>query len=195
MTEKTLLEEAVSASRCVISVMGDHAGEGAAAIFQRKKADLQKVNVTFWLVKSPKAAPALVQSLCAGGPAHVLFIAPATAQGARPTQGSAEATEYSVDGRTWHTLPDGLGPVTGQLDSRAYALVFDELATVENGTADLWNYADFADTQRPIKMILGCSTVCAVRKNMMNHPESLKSRFRKIVAMARLTAPFCVFVR
>ena len=30
---------------------------------------------------------------------------------------------------------------------------------------------------------------------MMNHPESLKSRFRQIVAVARMTVPYCVFVR
>lgn len=98
MTEKTLVEDAVSAERCVISVMGDHAGEGAEAIFQRKKADIQKLSLTFWLVKSPKAAPALVQFLCAGGPAYALFVSPATARGARPTQANAEAAEYSAGG-------------------------------------------------------------------------------------------------
>lgn len=195
MTEKTLLEDAISAERCVLTVMGNHAGEGVAAIFQRKEADLQEVKVTFWLVKSPKATPALVQGLCADGPAHVLFIAPAATRGARPTKGNARAAEYSADGITWHALPAGLGPVTGHLDSRAYALVFDELATVEDGTADLWSYADFAEADRPIKIMLGCSTVCAVRRKVIDHSEGLKSRFRKIVAVARLTAPFCVFVR
>lgn len=190
-----MLKEALSASRCVISVIGDHAGEGVAAIFQRKMADIRKANVTFWLVKSPKAKPTLVQNLCGGRPAYVLFVAPATMGGARPTEVDEKAVEYSVDGLSWRTLPVGLGPVTGRLDSRAYALVFDALATVEQGIADLWSYADFADPTKPIKMILGCSTVCAMRKDMMNHPESLKSRFRQIVAVARMTVPYCVFVR
>lgn len=196
MTEKTLLKEALSASRCVLSVMGDHAGEGVAAIFQRKMADIKKATITFWLVKSPKAKPTLVQDLCGGRPAYVLFVAPATMGGARPTESDEKAVEYSVDGLSWRTLPVGLGPVTGRLDSGAYALVFDALAAVEQEIpADLWSYADFADPGKPIRTILGCSTVCAMKKDMMNHPKRMKSRFRKIVAVARMTAPYCVFVR
>ena len=64
MAERKLLSDALSDSRCVISVMGDHAGEGVAAIFRRKIADIQKVALTFWLVKSPKAKPTSVQYLC-----------------------------------------------------------------------------------------------------------------------------------
>lgn len=179
----------------MISVMGDHAGEGVAAIFERKMADIQKATLTFWLMKSPKAKPTVVQNLCAGIPAHVLFVASATSGGARPTESDEKAVEYSADGVSWQILPAGLGPVTGRLDSRAYALVFDALATVDVGMVDLWSYADFTDPERPIKMILGCSTVCAVKKDMSSHPESLKSRFRRIVAVGRMTAPYCVFVK
>lgn len=194
-TEKTLLSEALSASRCVISVMGDHAGEGVAAIFRRKIADIQKAELTFWLVKSPKAKPTSVQHLCADHPTHVLFVAPASAGGARPTEVDEKAVEYSVDGKRWCALPAGLGPVTGKLDPRAYALVFDTLEIVDDGTADLWRYADFAEPGTPIKMILGCSTVCATKKDMTSHPGKLKSRFRRILAVARTVAPHCVFVR
>ena len=190
-----LLKEALSASQCVISVMGDHAGEGVGAIFQRKIADIERASHTFWLVKSPKAKPTLVQNVCADRRAHVLFISPATAGGARPTHVSERAVEYSEDGLTWRALPAGLGPITGKLDSRAYALVLDALETVEDGTADLWSYADFADPEQPIKMILGCSTVCATKKDMAGHPERLKSRVRRIVAVGRIAEPYCVFVR
>jgi hypothetical protein len=194
-TEKTLLSEALSASRCVISVMGDHAGEGVATIFRRKIADIQQAELTFWLVKSPKAKPPSVQHLCGDHPTHVLFVAPASAGGARPTEADEKAVEYSVDGLRWRALPAGLGPVTGNLDSRAYALVFDALEIVEDGTADLWHYADFAEPEEPIKMILGCSTVCATKKDMTSHPGKLKSRVRRILAVARTVAPHCVFVR
>ena len=190
-----LLTEALSASKCVISVMGDHAGEDVDAIFHRKIADIERTNRTFWLVKSPKAKPPLVQEVCAYRRAHVLFISPATTGGARATHVSERAVEYSVDGLRWRALPVGLGPITGKLDSRAYALVLDALETVEDGTADLWRYADFADPDKPIKMILGCSTVCATKKDMARHPERLKSRLRRIVAVGRIAEPYCVFVR
>jgi hypothetical protein len=155
---RPLFKDALSASRCLITVIGDHAGEVTAAIFQRKRADIQKVNHTFWLIKSPKAKPGLVRSLCVGIPYPVLFVAPATG-GARPTQANKQAIEYSEDRITWRTFPVGLGPVTGKRDSGAYALVFDELATVEEGTVDLWSYADFADPGKPVRMTLGCSAL------------------------------------
>jgi hypothetical protein len=195
MTKRMLLTEALSASKCVISVMGDHAGEDVDAIVHRKIADIERTNRTFWLVKSPKAKPPLVQEVCAYHRAHVLFISPATTGGARPTHVSERAVVYSADGLKWRALPAGLGPITGKLDSRAYALVLDALETVEDGTADLWRYADFADPDKPIKMILGCSTVCATKKDMARHPDRLKSRLRRIVAVGRIAEPYCVFVR
>jgi hypothetical protein len=190
-----LLKEAIECPRCVISVMGDHAGEGASAIFNRKNLDITRVGKTFWLMKSPKAQPAQVQEMCRITPAYVLFVAPATTGGARPTIAQDATKEYSENGEVWHLIPNGLSPVTGKLDSRSAALVFDMLSTSVNAMLDLWNYADFADTQRPVKLRLGCSTLCAVLKDMGHHSGRLKSRHRQIVAVARLATPYCVWVR
>lgn len=195
MNNEDIAKEALSASRCLISVIGDHAGEDMPTIFKRKIEDIQKVNHTFWLIKSPKAKPAAVQDFCKSGPVYVLFIAPATTGGARPTEVNEKAATYSLDGLKWQALPVGLGPVSGKLDSRAYALVFDMLTIVDNATVDLWAYSDFDNTEKPIKMILGCSTVCATKKDMTNHSDKMKSRFRKIIAVAHLTKPYCVFVK
>ena len=64
MNTKKIIEEALSSTQCIISVMGDHAGEGVVDIFNRKIEDITKINRTFWLIKSPKAKPQLVQKMC-----------------------------------------------------------------------------------------------------------------------------------
>lgn len=190
-----LLDEAFHVSECVISVMGAHAGENADAIFGRKIADCETVGRTFWVAKSAKARPAQVQAICKPGWGYVIFVDPATPSGARPTTESVCATEYSPDRARWFPLPDGIGPVTGQMDNSATGLVFDELTTDVGRTVDLWAYADAADSDQPLKFILGLSTACAVRKDMSAHPERMKSRYRRVVAVARLTDPYCVWLR
>jgi len=190
-----LLKEAFAACECVISVMGAHAGEDADAIFRRKIADCNSVGRTFWVAKSPKARPEQVQALCQSHPGYVLFVEPSTPSGARPTTESQMASHYSRDRVSWHALPQGLGPVTGQMGQLAAALVFDDLTTDVQGTIDLWQYADRLDTSRPLKFMLGLSTVCAVRKDTSVHPDRMKSRYRGIVAVGRLVEPYCLWMR
>jgi hypothetical protein len=191
----TLLEAALACPQCIVSVMGNHAGEGADAIFDRKKADIGRIGKTFWLMRSPKARPAQVQGICRTIPAYTIFIEPATKGGARPTAEEDAAKEYSDDGVLWHWLPKGLSPVTGKLDTGATALVFDMMTTNVEGTLDLWDYGESSEIHKPIRFILGCSTVCAVRKDTRSHPEKMKSRYRGIFAVARLADPYCVWIR
>jgi hypothetical protein len=47
----------------LFSVMGPHAGESSAAIFARKIADVRNVGRTFWVVRSHKAKPDMIQSV------------------------------------------------------------------------------------------------------------------------------------
>jgi hypothetical protein len=192
---KPCYEEVLTRPQCIISVMGDHAGEDVNAIFYRKANDIERAAKTFWLMKSPKARPAQVQVLCKKIPAYTIFIEPATKGGARPTTREDAASEYSEDGQVWYRLPEGISPVTGKIDTSAAALVFDMMTTAVNGTLDLWDYGDFSDTHMPLKFRLGCSTVCAFRKDMTPHPERMKSRYREIVAVARLAEPYCVWLR
>ena len=191
----SFLDDALSAPECVISVMGAHAGEGADAIFGRKIEDCMTVGRTFWVAKSAKARPAQVQAMCRLGSRCVIFVEPATPGGARPTTGSDSAAEYSSDGVTWSSLPAGLGPVTGQIDRHAAALVFDRLATEVDRTIDLWQYADAANLDMPVRFKLGLSTVCVVRRDMSAHPSRMKSRYRRVVAVARPAKPYCVWLR
>ena len=175
--------------------MGAHAGEHADTIFRRKTADIESVGKTFWLMRSSKARPPQVQDLCRTIPSYTIFIEPATKGGAQPTTTEDISKEYSGDGESWYPLPKGIGPVTGKLDAGAFALVFDMMTTAVEGTLDLWGYGDFFDMQSPLKFMLGSSTVCAVRKDMITHPGRMKSRYRGIVAVARLAQPYCVWLR
>jgi hypothetical protein len=191
----SLLDEALIASECVISVMGAHAGEDACTIFGRKIDDCETVGRTFWVAKSAKARPAQVQAMCNPVRGYVVFVDAASPSGARPTTVSDRATEYSPDRARGFPLPDGIGPVTGQMDNSAAALVFDDLTTDVDRTVDLWAYADAADRNRPLRFILGLSTACAVRKDMSEHPHRMESRYRRVVAVARLADPYCVWLR
>jgi len=193
--DMTILETAQECPECVISVMGDHAGEDSNTIFARKKADIDRKGTTFWLVRSPKARPPQVQKICKSVLSYTIFIEPATKGGARPTIKEDAAKEYSKDGLLWHQLPKGLSPVTGKLDIVATALVFDKIKTDVYGTLDLWEYAEAFDIHKPLRFILGCSTVCAVQKNMKSNSQKMKSRYRKILAVARLAEPYCVWLR
>ena len=190
-----LLKEALACQQCVISVMGDHAGESADEIFQRKIADIGRTGRTFWVMKSPKARPVQVQEICRIAPVYAIFIEPATKGGAQPTITTDEAGEYSENKLAWHQLPEDMSPVTGKLDAGAAALVFGDMTTAVSGKLDLWNYAVYRDIQKPLKFRLGCSTVCAVQKNMALDPEKMKSRYREIAAVARLAEPYCVWLR
>jgi hypothetical protein len=191
----TLLEAALKSPRCIVSVMGDHAGEGAEVIFDRKTADIARTGVTFWLIRSPKARPHQVQKLCNPLPAYAIFVEPATRGGARSTTKNDAAREYSRDGGLWHLFPEEMSPVTGKLDNAATALVFDMIITDVCGILDLWNYSEAFEPDKPLRFILGCSTVCAIKKDMKSNPEKMKSRYREIVAVARFANPYCVWIR
>jgi hypothetical protein len=97
MKAKALIEEALSSPRCIISVIGDHAGEGVTTIFHRKLQDITKIHRTFWLVKSHKAKPPSVQKVCSLNPAYVIFIESAAKGGARPAITDNKATAFSKD--------------------------------------------------------------------------------------------------
>ena len=189
------MDEALQSHSCVISVMGAHANEGIETIFGRKMQDIDRTGTTYWLMRSPKARPPEVQDICKTTTSYVIFIEPASKGGARPTTTEDAASQFSPDRRSWKALPSGIGPVTGKLDTAATALVLDRLETVLSRTIDLWAYAEAAGARTPLKFILGCSTVCAVKNDTSSHPERMKSRYRSVIAVARLVSPFCVWLK
>jgi hypothetical protein len=184
----------------LISVMGPHAGENEEEIFRRKINDIEKLGKTFWLIKSHQAKPDLVQKICKeaetdGRKAYCIFIKSSSRGGATPTKISDSAKLYSDDKKTWNELPVGLSHVTGKIDNSAYALIFSELQ-LDSGTLDLWNYADFRHQSKPIKIVQGGSTLCTVKKEVScPQGERIKSRFRGIVAVGKLTEPYGVWLK
>jgi hypothetical protein len=184
----------------VLSVMGPHAGEDTDAIFIRKTEDVRRCGKTFWLVRSHLAKPNMVQKLCSEAIKQTcnplcFFLKPSSPGGAVPTKSNCKASEYSSDFSTWHPLPPGLGPVTGRISPSAYALIFDELIVRESEIIDLWGYADFFDSQRPITIRQGASTVCAIGRETRTHPDRMKSHLRPAIAIGRLAYPYSVWLR
>ena len=181
----------------VVSVMGPHAGESVEEIFERKACDIKKVGWTLWLIRSYKARPDIVQRMCSkGDPLYVVFIEPSTPGGAKPATSAMSVAEYSADRVTWVPVPSALGPVTGKLDGAAHALVMDRLELCrEPARLDVWAYGDYAEPGLPLRTKIGCSTVCAARRDMSSHPLRMKRRFREIIAWGRLHEPPAVWVR
>jgi hypothetical protein len=199
------IDKCKAKSKCILSVVGHHAGQCPNEIFARKIADIKCAGKTFWVQISRKAKPLDVRKLCRNGRTYVFFISPASKKGAKPTVERDTAKEYSVDKdekNGWRPFPRGLSPVTGNLKSNTAALVLDELRTLDaegdaDGCLDLWNYADsFSNPRQPVGLGRGCSTICAVREDTTSHPDDrLESRHRRILAIGRIASPYCVYIR
>lgn len=185
---------------CIVSVIGPHAGEDSNTIFTRKIADIRNIGRTFWVVRSHKAKPDMIQRigidlrnksrepLCA-------FIAPSSPGGAVPTKISAAAVAYSADRFKWQQFPSGLSPVTGQMSPNTCAVVFDQLWLQQSEVIDLWQYTDFFSPEKPVKIQQGASTLGVIPGDTSKHPERMKSNFRQVLAAGRLVEPFAVWLK
>ncbi len=197
---KSLLD-ILKSERLVISVMGPHAGETEKEIFDRKIGDIERTGKTFWLNRSQKARPVIIQRLCneakkEGNDCYCVFIEPSSKGGALPATSQEFAKTFSKDGSIWYSFPSGIGPVTGKIGSGAQALVFDHLELAKaTSFINLWDYADFTNENLPLKIILGVSTLCAIKKDMHNHKDKMISNRRRIIAVGRICDPSCVYLR
>jgi len=193
----SLIAECLRQPRMIVSVMGPHAGEAADGIFKRKAKDIERIGWTLWVIRSQGASAEMVQRMySSGGPLYAVFIEPAVSGGALPTKTIEGAREYSPDRLTWSSLPQGLGPVTGKMSRTTCALWFDRLEVLDGVTRlDLWTYADHARPGIPARTKIGHSTICVTRGDTSQHDLRMKSRYRRIVAAARLKAPGAVWLR
>ena len=196
------LKAVMMSKYAVISVMGPHAGESEVQIFRRKREDIDRIGRTFWLHKSNKAAPSLVQQLCKrakteGSDSFCIFIESSSPGGSQAAKSATPATRYSEDKIVWHDFPDGLGPVTGNLErGGAHALIFDQLDSADRiAHINLWDYADFSNQEMPLITKIGQSTVCAIKKDTNRNPQRMMSPMRRILAVGRLSEPYCVYLR
>jgi len=214
-----LSSDCLRQSHTIISIMGAHAGESPKKIFHRKMHDISCLGWTLWLIKSHKAKPDRVQAMGRQtSPLYVAFITSASRTGAQLAVTDDPAKQYSDDNETWMKLPPKLGPVTGHLGSGrsgAYALKLDQLELyaryVRKGEIeyidnredleeiDLWDYSEFDEdipgAGRSLDTRIGCSTVCAERVDTDTKRRGMNSRYRKVIACARLCAPYAVWVR
>jgi len=183
----------------IISVMGSHANETEKEIFTRKRKEIERTGKSFWLHKSYKAKPSIVQNLCKKALLKrdnpiCIFIEASSKKGARPTKKTDKAKKFSIDKTHWKEIPKGI-LVTGSLKS-SFAMTFDKLDIIKKECyLNLWDYSSFLSPGRAIKMILGSSTVCCIRKSSQNDPAKMKSNSRRVVAIGRLVQPFSVWLR
>lgn len=192
--------QATNGKYIVISVMGPHAGESEDEIFQRKIGDIKKIGHTFWLIKSFQAKPNMVQQICQIAKKENIevycdFIEASSREGATPTKEASSAESFSADGKRWEDFPKGLSPVTGKIDRNAYALVFNQLELVRAKRIDLWDYANYFEQDYPVRIFQGGSTLCGVKKDMKTHKNRINAHIRKVVALGKLCAPFCVWLK
>ncbi len=184
---------------CIISVMGPHAGESSEEIFKRKISDTYKVGKTFWMIKSFRAKPDMIQKILIMAQNNnlevkVYFIEASSKGGAIPTKTSESSKYYSQDRIEWESFPIDLSQVTGKIDAGACAVVLDKLELRED-IIDLWDYADLFNQEEPIKIQQGASTVCAIKKDMSKCNNSIKSHIRKTIAVGRLCSPGGVWLK
>lgn len=183
----------------VLSVMGPHAGEESNKIFARKIRDIYTIGNTFWVVHSPSAKPDIVQRLCSKASQHkyniyCILLAASSANGAEDTKTTKKAKRFSTDGLEWESLPYGLSKVTGNITNSTCALIIDEFV-FRKFDIDLWNYANFVNTRKPIIFRRGESTVCAIKKDTSTYPDRMKSHVRSVIAVGKLAKPYAVWLR
>lgn len=183
----------LSADRVVLSVMGPHANEDESAIFARKISDIAATGQTLWLCQSPPARPDRAQAFFKDS-GEILFLAPATTGGARPTTSAEQMTEFSTDKSRWEAIP-AMSPVTGRRIASAYAFVLESLVLCEaSASVDLWQYAAGIGDD-PVRFKLGVSTLLARKCDTSEQEGRLKSRMRRVIAVGRLVEPYAVWVR
>lgn len=186
----------------VVSIIGCHAGASPSDILEGKMSDIRDIGMVFWAIRSWKARPSMVIGLAAKQ--HVTFchfVASSGASNAKPLGNSRSTTvrdiakEWSTDKENWNPMPLGMREVTGKLsDGMGHALVFESIR-IEQGVLDLSDYCSFDDEGLPARTGLGFSTICVKEKNMRGHPQQLKNSKRELSAVAKLKAPFAVWLR
>lgn len=182
--------------RLVFSVMGPHAHEDVSSIFRRKISDISIAGETLWLCRSPNARPDRTQnffSTCED--CQILFLAPTSKNGARPTSSAQPMIERSPNRIDWSPIEKTISPVTGHADRGAYAFVLTALSVYAEPTMiDLWQYAEEPGLT-PVRFRLGASTLLARRHATSTHELRPKTRFRQVIASGRLSKPYAVWVR
>lgn len=185
----------ILSNRLVLSVMGPHAGEDESSIFNRKISDIQKVGQTLWVCQSPAARPdRILPFFEKTAVANIVFLAPSSPNGARPTTSAQQMSQSSMDGVVWKSIDARLGPVTGFANRFAYSFVLSSIDLLKDPIfIDLWQYV--VDNDKPARFKLGASTLLAKHGDSSTLSTRMKSRMRRILAIGVLDWPYSVWVR
>lgn len=179
----------------ILSIVGIHAGEILSYIFSRKQTEIDNAGKTFWLIKSFRAKTKQIQQI--GRTAsnnsqkvYCFFIVSSQKEGAQPTKSISKAKQFSNDKINWLNIPNHI-KVTGKIDHNTTGLVLDKIDIAENTKIDLWQYSDFFNNSKSVRMSQGASSVCAVKK----YNRGMKSRYRDVIGIGRLKAPYAVYLK
>jgi hypothetical protein len=125
------------------------------------------------------------------GPLRVYII-----EQARPQPGDEAGydifTRWSLDDQEWQPFPSGLHQVTGSAQGTRtfWAMVLDQLEPQGGQRLDLWDYSTQGGA--PIRFGQGDHAVYARRTPSQG--EGMVSHNRRIIAVARLCAPYFVYI-
>ena len=183
------INEVLQKNKCIISIVGSHAGESIVEIYNRKIEDINKVGKTFWMLSCNNSVFEDINKIC-DDEIYVFFIKSSSNNGAKPTIIKNKASGYEYNNKHF-LFPNNLSPVTGNINQNSVALVMDELITFNEITApiiDLWRYSD--TNKKPLSFTLGNSTLPCFLNEI--YTKGMKSRYRVISAIGHLTHPFCV---
>lgn len=180
----------------VISVMGPYAGESEGNIFRRKNEEIERHGFTFWHHQSYQAKPGVVQEMGKiaareGEPVYLILTRTGSRGSGVDTKRSRQATMFSKEELgAYSPIPEGIYVETGK---RPYAIVIKDLI-LARGTLDLWEYCDMFG-KGAVKTRQGGSTVCAYKASSHHFEDKMKSRYRDVLAYAKIIEPFSVWLR
>jgi len=186
-------------SPVVISVIGFHGGSSPRDILRRKREDIERNGLTYWLHRSWKSKPEAVQAACAmASDPYCLFVAAAGATpenpygSSRPTIMNEKAREWSANRLDWTKFQEAQSEVSGKVrDGSAHALVFDRLDVVEaEEFVDLSGFMDMRD-ETPLRFFPNACSICCLE----TPPGQFVSKRRRLFARGRLCSPFSVWLR
>ena len=71
--------------------------------------------------------------------------------------------------------------------------ILDSLEIKKDSYIDINKYAE--ESNIPLKFNQSASTICSIKSDMTSHPNRMKSNKRQLIAIGKLKAPYCVWVR
>jgi hypothetical protein len=168
---------------------GPHSGDSLEEIIKMKLDEDSKIGKFFWSYSGSLCHPFKVQEFCqkaAKENEEVMLILSETKSAYGSKKEIRKVSEYSIDGKNWNKLPEGVHPWNCK-----FVVTASKLGKV-NQYVDLNKYVVAKNDEVKLGEYIRyrVNKVCAVLKNQAHIP-----RLVKISYTATLVSPFCIFVR